>query len=154
MTDDNATLAEPAEDAPLPALRSGADLTSPVDLPLPEDETSEPNPVRWAAIAIATATGFLALFNASALQSWAFGLTPSAETQPVVAAASGWYQRTAAIGLDAPYRVMHEAWQGLIAIEFSGSVDAPRSDAEDIAPPPPTTAEDAEQASEPGFSGL
>ncbi|WP_298020393.1 hypothetical protein [uncultured Parasphingopyxis sp.] len=154
MTDTEPKSADPLEEAPLPKPLTGTTMTSPVDLPPMEDgEAGDDHPVRWAAIAIATATAFLAIFNASALQGWAFGLTPSAETQPVVEAAVQWNERTSALGLDRPYRAMHEAWQGLVAIEFGGD-DGETANEEDIAPPPPTTAEDDEQASEPGFSGL
>ncbi|MGJ8537185.1 MAG: hypothetical protein ACSHW2_08525 [Parasphingopyxis sp.] len=99
---------------------SNADMTSPVDLPPPDGEES--HPLLWASTAIAVATGFLLLFNASALRGWAFELEPSPQNERIVAAADSWYQKTEAFYLDRPVDAMSGWWLAIKALEF-GSTD-------------------------------
>jgi hypothetical protein len=106
---------------------TNADMTSPVDLPPPEGE--EQHPLLWTSIAIAVATGFLLLFNASALRGWAFDLEPNPQNERVVAVADGWYQRTEAFRLDEPVAAMSGWWNAVKALEFgSDEAAAPVAD--------------------------
>ena len=124
MTDTDELLAEPAEKAPLPGPHDLVDITSPVDLPPPDGE--EQHPLLWTSIVIAVATGFLLLFNASALRSWAFELEPGPQNARVVAVADGWYEKTEALHLDRPVATMSGWWDAIKALEFgSGEPAAP-----------------------------
>lgn len=131
---------------------SNADMTSPVDLPPPDGEES--HPLLWASTAIAVATGFLLLFNASALRGWAFELEPSPQNERIVAAADSWYQKTEAFYLDRPVDAMSGWWLAIKALEF-GSTDegADRGNSADPATTENGSASPADDEAEgPGFS--
>ncbi|RED16535.1 hypothetical protein [Parasphingopyxis lamellibrachiae] len=131
---------------------SNADMTSPVDLPPPDGE--EPHPLLWASTAIVVATGFLLLFNASALRGWAFELEPSSQNERVVAVADGWYQKTEILYLDRPVAAMSSWWLAVKALEFGSADEA--ADRE-IGPDPVAVEEGTsrsatDDAEGPGFS--
>lgn len=152
MTNSDDLLAKPSEKAPLPGPRGNADMTSPVDLPPPDEE--EPHPLLWASTAIAVATGFLLLFNASALRGWAFDLEPSPRNERIVAAADSWYGKTEALYLDRPVETMSGWWLAVKALEF-GSADEDMG--EETGPDPAVSEEGAsrpaaDDADGPGFS--
>lgn len=149
MTDTDKLLAEPAEKAPLPGPKAGMDMTSPVDLPAIEGE--EGSGLLWASIAIAVATGFLLLFNASALRGWAFELEPGPWSERIVALADDWYQRTESLYLDRPVAAMSGWWDAIKALEF-GSGEGPDDPAADGAADGAAAEPAAERPPEPGFS--
>lgn len=118
------------------------DMTSPVDLPPPDGE--EQHPLLWASVVIAVATGFLLLFNASALRGWAFGLEPGPQNERVVVIADGWYQKTEALYLDRPVAAMSGWWDAVKALEFGSADEA--ADGED------ETDAETDDPEGPGFS--
>ena len=132
------------EETPLPGMRGLEDTLSPVDLPPMEEER---HPLRWTTVSIATATAFLALFNATALQGWAFGLEPSAATRPVVDAADNWYQQTAKLNLQVSVETLHGWWIALTEADWPGQGEASPEDTEDLAPPPPGAPAERESGS-------
>lgn len=144
MTRENELLAEPPEAAPLPDRTGLEDTLSPVDLPPLPDEH---HPLRWTTTVVVVTTAFLALFNASALQGWAYELAPGPYTARVVAAADGWYGFTARLGLDRPVALMHGWWQSVKAAELGGGAEALPDDDADLAPPPPAVPETPDPAS-------
>lgn len=154
MTKTDKLLAEPADQAPLPGPRGNADMTSPVDLPPPDEE--EQHPLLWASIVISVTTGFLLLFNASALRSWAFELEPSPQNERVVAVAEGWYQQTETLYLDRPVAAMSDWWDGIKALEFgSGEGSANAGGAVEANPDPAIEGAESpaeEETEGPGFS--
>lgn len=119
---------------------TNADMTSPVDLPPPDGE--EQHPLLWTSTAIAVATIFLLLFNASALRSWAFELEPGPQNERVVAVADGWYQKTETFLLDRPVAAMSGWWDAVKALEF-GSVEE-SGDAGGEADPEPAVTDESE----------
>ena len=153
MTDTEILPTEPAETAPRSAMPGDGMMSSPVDLPLPEEE--EQQPLLWTSIAIAVATGFLLLFNASAIRSWAFDLEPGPQSEQIVMLADGWYKRTEIFYLDRPVATMSGWWNAIRALEF-GTEEAARETEEliDDAPSPGVSdpAPTAEEPEGPGFS--
>ena len=133
---------------------TNADMTSPVDLPPPDEE--EQHPLLWASIVIAVATGFLLLFNAGAIRGWAFELEPGPRNERVVAIADGWYQKTEALYLDRPVAAMSGWWDAVKALEFGS--DEESSNAGGAAEAEPAAAADSEASAVqddpegPGFS--
>jgi hypothetical protein len=111
--------------APLPDPAGLAHSLSPVDLP--EPATPLPGPLRWTVTVIATASIFLALFNAAAIRGWAYELKSTATNQRIVTAAEHWYDATATVALDQPVSKMRSWWQSVQAARFdSKSEDAPQ----------------------------
>jgi hypothetical protein len=135
MTEEADRSVDTAEQAPLPGPRGGAAISSPIDLPPLEDGEEEPHPLRWTTIAIATATAFLALFNASALQSWAYELIPGPRTERVVRAASGWFELTGRARLNLPVETMGGWWNALREAPFPSGAAQPPASEDDLAPP-------------------
>lgn len=107
------------KEAPLPGPAGLEDTLSPVDLPPPPAPL--PNPLRWASEAIAAATLFLALFNAHAIRGWTYDLPPGAASERAIGAAEGWYDSTAALGLNRPVETMRGWWQSAKEMRFAGS---------------------------------
>ncbi|MBC2776833.1 hypothetical protein [Parasphingopyxis marina] len=126
-----------------PAALPGADMTSPVDLP--PIEGGEAHPLLWASTAIAVASAFLLLFNASALRSWAYEREPGPVNERVVGYAEGWFAVTERFYLDRPVAAMSGWWDAMKAIGFRGS-DAEA--APEPAEPEPVAAEEPR----PGFT--
>jgi hypothetical protein len=108
---------EPAK-APLPDTGGPAQAFSPVDLA--EPDTPLPRPLAWTATVIATASLFLALFNAEAIRGWAYELKPTATSQQVVSAAETWFEVTASAGLDRPVATMRGWWKDVQGAKFDG----------------------------------
>lgn len=153
MTDNDKLPTEPVELVPPSVMPSVGMMSSPVDLPPPEEE--EQQPLLWTSIVIAVATGFLLLFNASAIRSWAFDLEPGPQSEQVVMLADDWYERTEIFYLDRPVVVMSGWWNAIKALEFGSDEaagetedlidDAASSGANEPAPA-------AEEPEGPGFS--
>jgi hypothetical protein len=98
--------------APAPPPRPVAEETSsPVDLP--EPPAPLPQPLRWTSIAIATASLFLALFNAPAIRFWSYQLPPNSYSAPIVAGAEAWHDSAGRLGLNRPVETVHGWWQSL-----------------------------------------
>ena len=153
MTDTDKLPTEPAETAPPSVMAGDGMMSSPVDLP-PSDE-EEQQPLLWTSIVIAVATGFLLLFNASAIRSWAFDLEPGPRSEQVVMLADGWYARTETFYLDRPVAVMSGWWNAIKALEFGsdeavGETEDPIDDAASQEASEPASA--AEEPEGPGFS--
>jgi hypothetical protein len=66
--------------------------------------------LRWTAWTIAGATALLALLNAHSLRGWVEDMPPGPVTMRLAAAASGWEDATARIGLGTPHARLHRAW--------------------------------------------
>jgi hypothetical protein len=73
----------------------------------------------WASIAIASATLFLALFNAESARSWTAELSPTPDTVVLRQAASGWKGFTDRVGLDAPRAAVRAAWTAATEARWS-----------------------------------
>lgn len=110
------------ERVPLPESTGLAETLSPVDLP--EPAAPLPHPLRWTSTTIAVATLFLALFNAHALRSWSYQLTPNEYSARVVAVAESWYAITDRAGLNRPVEAMHGWWQSARQARFGGAAAA------------------------------
>lgn len=95
---------------------------SPVDLPGGPDFHGRP--LRWATIAIAVATLFLGLFNATAINGWAVELAPTPLSARIVAATEAWEETTEAIGVAAPRAWLHARWKALQTARFKGQEKA------------------------------
>jgi len=95
---------------------------SPVDLPGEPDFHGRP--LLWASIAIAVATLFLGLFNATSIRSWAVDLPPTAASLRIATAAEQWEETTEAIGVAAPRAWLHAQWKKLQALRFPGQEPA------------------------------
>lgn len=95
---------------------------SPVNLPGEPDFHGRP--LAWTSIAIAVATLFLALFNATSIRSWAVDLPPTAINVRIAEAAEQWEGTTEAIGIAAPRAWLHARWKDLQALRFSGQEPA------------------------------
>lgn len=108
---------EPAK-APLPDVEGLAHTMSPVDLPEPDRPL--PNPLAWTFTVIATAGIFLALLNAGSIRSWSYELKPSPVSESVVSASEGWFDVTAAAGLERPVDAMRGWWKGVQNARFPG----------------------------------
>jgi hypothetical protein len=108
--------------APLADPLGLAHSLSPVDLPEPPVPLA--NPLRWATTVIATATLFLLLFNAHALRSWSYQLTPNDASARVVSIAEAWYDIAGRFGLNRPVEAMHARWQAARDAQF-GRAGAP-----------------------------
>lgn len=80
----------------------------PADLP-----GEEGGALRWAAGIIALATLLLALLNAQALRSWAEDFEPGPRTNRVAAAARGWEDMTATLGLGVPQAKLRKSWKAV-----------------------------------------
>lgn len=91
---------------------------SPVDLPGEPDFHGRP--LMWTSIAIAVATLFLALFNATSIRSWAVELPPTAVSLRIVEVVEQWEGATEAIGIAAPRAFLHAQWKKLQALRFDG----------------------------------
>ncbi len=79
----------------------------------PTDELAARRTRRWAVRTVLFATLTLALLNAESLRSWATTLPPTWGSQTIRALADVWSTRTAAAGLDAPRKTLHDAYRGL-----------------------------------------
>ena len=123
-----------ADRAPLPEPAGLAETLSPVDLPEPAAQL--PHPLRWTSTTIAVATLFLALFNAHALRSWSYQLTPNEYSARVVAVAESWYAITDRAGLNRPVEAMHGWWQGAKEARFGAPVAPPDMAAAEPGPGP------------------
>ena len=110
------------ETEPQPRPKMREDMASPVDLP---GDKMEASPFGWTGRIIATATLFLFLFNASALNGWAAELPPSALTARIVAATSAWESLTDTIGFGAPRAWLHARWKKAEAARLGGAEGAP-----------------------------
>jgi hypothetical protein len=126
------------------------DMTSPVDLPLPDEE--EQHPLLWASIAIAVATGFLLLFNASALRGWAFDLEPGTRSERVVSLTDGWYRHTESLYLDRSVAAMSGWWDAGKALEFGSDPDAASTDRSADAADDSEAGRTIDEPEGPGFS--
>jgi hypothetical protein len=128
-------------DTDKPALSlPGAEMTSPVELP-PVEET---RPLLWASTAIAVATAFLLLFNASALRSWAYEREPGPVSERIVGYAEGWFAAIERFYLDRPVAAMSGWWEAMKAVEFGGDGT--------VEPETPAEPEPAEEEPRPGFT--
>lgn len=116
---------EPAR-APLPDPEGLAHTLSPVDLPEPAEPL--PHPLAWTATVILVASLVLALLNAGAIRGWAYELKPTAFNQRIVAAAEGWYDLTATIGLNHPVEAMRGWWQKAQKARFDGKAEGAQSE--------------------------
>jgi hypothetical protein len=112
----------PPKTEPQPRSKVREDMASPVDLP---GEKVEASPFGWTGKIIATATLFLFLFNANALNGWAAELPPSALTARIVATTGAWEGFTDTIGLGAPRAWLHARWKKAEAARFGGAEGAP-----------------------------
>jgi hypothetical protein len=104
------------EKAPLPDPAGSADTSSPVDLAEPVPPL--PHPLRWTTLVILTASLVLAIFNAGAIRGWSYQLTPGPVSARIVAAAEGWYDLTAAAGLDRPAATLRGWWLKVKELRF------------------------------------
>ena len=101
---------------------------SPVDLP--EPPAPLPHPLRWTSMTIAVATLFLFLFNAHALRSWSYQLTPNATSAQVVAMAEAWNGMADRAGLNQLVEAMHAKWQSAREARFAGGDASARRNGE------------------------
>jgi hypothetical protein len=105
-------VAEVEWSAPAPPPRPvAAETLSPVDLPEPAAPLR--HPLRWTSTTIATASLFLALFNAPAIRFWSYQLPPNAYSAPIVAGAEVWYDSAGRLGLNRPVETVHGWWRSL-----------------------------------------
>lgn len=89
---------------------------SPVDLP--DDMPKDDDALGWTSLVIMTASLFLLLTNATALNGWAVELAPSPMTVRIVAATERWEELTERFGLAAPRAALHARWTELQAARF------------------------------------
>lgn len=110
-------------EAPLPDPAGLGHALSPVDLPEPDQPLERP--LAWTCTMIAVACALLALLNAEAIRGWSYELKPTAFNQRVVTLAEGWYDATAALGLDRPSATLRSWWQGVQAARFESDAPEP-----------------------------
>ena len=82
------------------------------------DPVDTARPWRWTTVTIATATLFLALTNAHAIQGWLDERPPGSITESLRAPIRGWSALTAQAGLDAPRAALRRRWQAAEAMRF------------------------------------
>jgi hypothetical protein len=82
------------------------------------DPVDRVRPWRWATVTIATATLFLALTNAHAVQGWFDERPPGSITEPLRAPIHAWSTLTGRLGLDAPRAMLRQRWQAAETMRF------------------------------------
>ncbi|PXA99132.1 hypothetical protein DMC47_05000 [Nostoc sp. 3335mG] len=95
-----------------------AEVGSPVRIAA--DPIDAVRPWRWMTGAIATATLFLAVFNAHAIGAWFDELPPSPLTEPLRTPIAWWVAGTQRLGLDAPRAAVRKRWEAAQAARFGG----------------------------------
>ncbi len=95
-----------------------AEVGSPVQVP--PDPVDAFRPWTWMTGVIATATLFLAVFNAHAIGGWFDELPPSPLTEPLRRPIAQWAATTARLGLDAPRAAVRSRWEAAQAARFGG----------------------------------
>lgn len=93
-----------------------AEVGSPVQVPV--DPVDGVRPWRWMTGVIATATLFLALFNAHAISGWFDELPPSPFTEPLRRPIASWAALTAGLGFDTPRATVRRRWEAAQAARF------------------------------------
>ncbi len=96
------------------------DFSSPVDIESDEQGLSG---LGLLGVAMGIALFVLALLNTHALAAWADGLAPSPRSAPIVAAAHGLADTTAARGLDGPRAALHAEWDQVKAARWANQQD-------------------------------
>ena len=97
-------------------MSDGHEFDSPVDLA--GGASGDTHPLRWATIAIATASLFLLATNAIAIRQWIDELTPGPIQARAQALATDWETFTMEIGLGAPRAALHAQWKAAQAARF------------------------------------
>lgn len=103
-------------------MTTGAEQGEIVEVGSPVQVAPDPvdavRPWRWMTTIIATATLFLAVFNAHAIAAWFDELPPSPYTEPLRAPIAAWAAATARLGFDAPRTAVRSRWQAAQAARF------------------------------------
>ncbi|WP_242416691.1 hypothetical protein [Sphingomonas panni] len=103
-------------------MTTGAEQGEIVEVGSPVQVAPDPvdavRPWRWMTTIIATATMFLALFNAHAIAAWFDELPPSPYTEPLRAPIAAWAGFTERLGFDAPRAAVRRRWEAAQAARF------------------------------------
>jgi hypothetical protein len=76
------------------------------------DELASGRTQRWAGRVVLFATLTLAVLNAPSLHSWATTLPSGWASETIRELADVWNERLAMVGLDAPRKAIHDAYEG------------------------------------------
>ncbi len=103
-------------------MTTGAEQGEIVEVGSPVQVAADPvdtaRPFAWMTTIIATATLFLALFNAHAIAAWFDELPPSPYTEPLRAPIATWAATTARLGFDSPRAAVRSRWEAAQAVRF------------------------------------
>lgn len=78
-----------------------------------EDALSASRTQRWAGRTILVATLVLAFLNVASVRTWASTLSPTWASATIAMLADVWAARTAELGLDAPSRIIRNAYDDM-----------------------------------------